>query len=143
MTLRSTAFALLAVTLAACASRPPPMPDPAPVAVEEPDPDAPQMVDGTYNAVGALQRGNRLACGDRTAMTIQIRDNRFVYVLNQPQVPWRRSVRFAVTVARDGSFESVANTAAIRGTIRNGHMQGELIGDACAFSFQSDRGGSW
>lgn len=141
MQLRTTCLIAVTIAMAACSSS---APAPAPQTVAAPPPaNTIELVDGTYNALGALIRGNPTNCGNRTQMTFQIKDNSFVYVLNQPQVPWRRTVRFDVTVDVDGSFETVANTAAIRGRIQSGHMQGEVIGDACAFSFQADRGDSW
>lgn len=141
--LRTTCLAVLTVTAAACSAPAPPPAPVQPAVAEPPSENAIQLVDGTYHALGVLIRGNPYNCGNRTQMTFRVKENAFLFVLNQPQVPWRRTVRFNVTVDPDGSFETVVNTAAIRGRIQDGHMSGELIGDACAFAFEADRGDSW
>jgi hypothetical protein len=64
-------------------------------------------------------------------------------VLQQPQVPWRPTVTFAVDIAPDGSFVTKSGAAFIKGQVKQGHMQGQIVGDACGFSFEADNDGSF
>ena len=36
-----------------------------------------------------------------------------------------------------------AGTAYIKGQVKQGHMQGQIVGDSCAFSFEADNTGSF
>jgi len=117
-------------------------PDPPPVAAGPPLAIA-KSVDGSYNGVAQLASGSPDSCGTQDILSLRVRANAFQYVLQQPQVPWRPSVTFAVSIAPDGSFVSNAGTAYIKGQVKQGHMQGQIVGDSCAFSFEADNTGSF
>ena|SRR5689334_20581698 len=137
--LRSLSSGLFAM-LAGCTS--PAQPDPPPVAAGPPLAIA-KSVDGNYNGVAQLASGSPDACGTQDIISLRVSANAFQYVLQQPQVPWRPSVTFAVSIAPDGSFASNAGTAYIKGQVKQGHMQGQIVGDSCAFSFEADNTGSF
>ena len=113
---------------------------PPPVAVA---PSAPVPIDGTYNGVMQLARGSADRCGTQDIFTLTVRDNAFRYVLNQPQVPYRPRRTFNVTIDPTGAFQAQDGTSYIRGTVSQGHMQGQLIGDACGYQFEADNTGSF
>jgi hypothetical protein len=131
---------VLGGVLSACSgsqsqNEPPPAPDP-PLARTVP-------IDGNYNGLMQLASGTTDACGSQDVFTLQVRNNAFSYVLNQPQVPWRPSVTFAVTIEQDGSFHATSGAAHIDGTVAQGHMQGQIVGDSCGFQFEADNSGSF
>jgi len=128
------------VMLAGCMS--PAQPDPPPVSGGPPLATA-RSIDGNYNGVAQLTSGSADSCGTQDIFSLQVRANAFKYVLQQPQVPWRPSVSFAVSIAPDGSFASNAGTAYIKGQVKQGHMQGQIVGDSCTFSFEADNTGSF
>ncbi len=130
----------LLAMLAGCMS--PAEPDPPPVTRGPPLATA-KSVDGTYNGVAQLASGSPDSCGTQDILSLQVRANEFRYVLQQPQVPWRPSLTFTVSIAPDGSFASNSGDAYIKGQVRQGHMQGQIVGDACAFSFEADNTGSF
>jgi len=135
------AFAALAL-LAACSSpKPPPMSEQQ--AMQDLVPEAPIPIDGVYRGFGSVIRGGTMTCGTQMMMTIDVRDNAFSFVLQQPMVPYRKSVRLNATIGEDGRFQATSGGASIAGAVKNGHMEGELNGDACGYAFQADQGGNW
>jgi hypothetical protein len=138
---RIQAYALgLSMCLFACNS--PVSPDPPTQAVQAPPP-APVPVDGDYNGMMQLVSGPSERCGTQDIFGLQVRDHGFRYVLNQPQVPWRPKVTFSVSIAPDGSFHAASGAAYIDGSLSQGHMQGQVVGDSCGFQFEADRGGTF
>ena len=129
----------LLAMLAGCTSPAPPDAPP----VSGPPLATSKSIDGNYNRVAQLTSGSQESCGTQDIFSLRVSANSFQYVLQQPQVPWRPSVTFAVSIAPDGSFASNAGTAYIKGQVKQGHMQGQIVGDACAFSFQADNTGSF
>jgi len=113
----------------------PPIPDPPPA--------RPVPIDGSYNGVMQLVSGSADSCGTQDIFTLQVRNRAFSYVLRQPQVPWRPSVPFGVSIGPDGSFHAASGGAQIDGTIAQGHMQGQIVGDACGFRFEADNVGTF
>jgi len=106
-------------------------------------PVRPVPIDGTYNGLMQLASGTVDACGSQDVFTLQVRNNAFTYMLNQPQVPWRPSVSFNVAIAPDGSFHATSGAAHMDGMVAQGHMQGQLVGDSCGFQFEADNSGSF
>lgn len=140
--MRRTVCLALAVLLAACSSpKPPPMSEQQ--AMQDLVPEVPVPIDGVYRGFGSVIRGGTMTCGTQMTITIEVRDNAFTYVLQQPMVPYRRSVRLSATIGDDGRFQGSSGTASIAGVVKNGHMEGELNGDACGYAFQADQGGNW
>lgn len=137
--LRSLPAGLLAM-LAGCMS--PAQPDPPPDTQGPPLARA-TSVNGNYNGVAQLASGSPDSCGTQDIFSLRVSANAFQYVLQQPQVPWRPSVTFAVSIEPDGSFASNPGTAYIKGQVKQGHMQGQIVGDSCAFSFEADNTGSF
>jgi hypothetical protein len=137
------AGALVCLTvLAGCAkpSNPEDMLPPIPRA--NPGPVSP---DGTYNG-NMSSNGSSGAigdCGNGDDFTLNVRNSKFSYVLPQPNVPYRRQVRFDATVAPDGSFDSGSGGTYMRGRFGQGHMSGQIVGDACSFDMEADRTGTW
>lgn len=117
---------------------------PAPVA-PAPTPSPPRVsgVNGTYNGMMQLSSGAPASCGTSDIFTVVVKNNGFRFVLNQPQVPWQPQRVFAATIAPDGSFNAGTDVAYIRGTTSQGHMQGQIVGDACQFQFQADSDGTF
>jgi hypothetical protein len=130
----------LGVLLASC-STPPPPPPPPPVVAGPPLKPAP--IDGTYDGIRSVIRGGNVSCGTQDPITLHVANHAFHYVLNQPGIPWQPTRVFDVTIAPDGSFQTQAGTAYMRGLVGGGHMQGEISGDACAYAFEADSSGSW
>ena len=112
-------------------------------AAAPPEPVGLVSYDGSYDGLGALTRGDPMACGTQRLIPIRVQNDVLTYVLRQPQIRWRPLITFQAPVAADGTFEAVDGPNYIRGSISNGHMQGDLRGDACSHSFQADRSGTW
>jgi hypothetical protein len=102
----------------------------------------PVSPDGRYDGIMQATSGNS-QCGTQDSMTILIRNRSFHFVLRQPQVPDQSTRGFDVTIAPDGSFVSRNGPTSIGGTVSAGHMQGSIVGDACAFDFEADRTGTF
>jgi hypothetical protein len=90
-----------------------------------------------------LASGSPESCGTQDMFSLQVKANSFEYVLQQPQVPWRPAVAFTVSIAPDGSFATSSGAAFVKGQVKHGHMQGQIVGDACGFSFEADSSGSF
>jgi hypothetical protein len=129
--------ASLVVCLTGCSYSDPPA-APAP-----PPPPRVAGVNGTYNGLMQLVSGSSLGCGTSDIFSVVVQDNAFKFVLNQPQVPWQPQRVFAATIAPDGSFRAGTDAAYIRGTASQGHIQGQIIGDACQFQFEADSDGTF
>ena len=41
------------------------------------------------------------------------------------------------------STEAQSGAAYIQGVVRGGHMQGQIVGDACGYRFEADGTGAW
>jgi hypothetical protein len=141
MTLRSSGLMIGAgITVVGCAA-PARTDDPAAVASSLAVTAA--AINGTYNGLMQLASGSPESCGTQDVFSLQVRANSFEYVLQQPQVPWRPAVTFAVSIVPDGSFATVSGTTFIKGQVKQGHMQGQIVGDACGFTFEADNTGSF
>ncbi len=130
--------AVLGVTLGGCSGpgrAPPPPPDPLAST-------GPVSPDGKYDGTMQSVSGGEL-CGSQDPMTIGVRGQSFHFVLNQPQVPEQSTRAFDVSIASDGTFLSRNGVTSIRGTVRAGHMQGAIAGDACGYDFEADRTGTF
>ena len=136
--LRSLPPGLFAI-VAGCSS--PAQPDPPPTG--GPPLATATSVDGSYNGIAQLVSGSPDSCGTQDIFSLQVRANAFQYVLQQPQVPWRPSITFAVGITPAGSFASNSGAAYIKGQVKQGHMQGQIVGDSCAFRFEADNTGSF
>lgn len=100
-------------------------------------------IDGSYNGVAQLTSGAATSCGTQDIVTLQVQNRAFHYVINQPQVPWQPQRSFEVVIASDGSFQAQAGPAYIRGQVSQGHMQGQIVGDACGYQFEADNSGTF
>jgi len=100
-------------------------------------------VEGTYNGLMQLTSGPEIACGTSNIFTLTVRNNMFHYVLNQPQVPWQQQRQFTAMIGQDGKFYAQAGPAYIAGTVSQGHMQGQVVGDSCSFQFEADSDGTF
>ncbi len=78
----------------------------------------------------------------QNVLAVVVRNRAFHYVLNQPQVEWQPVRTFDVAIGADGAFLAQSGTALVSGRVGGGHMQGEIIGDACGFQFQADKSGT-
>ena len=126
----------ITAALAACADQaPPPLPAP-PLARGV-------GVDGAYNGIMRLTTGDVVACGTQDVFNLTVRGRAFRYVLEQPQVPWQQQRVFEVTITEDGSFRNDVGPAYIIGTVSQGHMQGQIVGDACGYVFEADTTGTF
>jgi hypothetical protein len=110
------------------------------VAVASPPPRV-DPIDGSYNGIALLVSGAAMSCGPDTA-NLQVKNGAFRYVLNQPQVPWEPRRSFDVVIAPHGSFQVQSGPASISGTVGQGHMQGQVVGDACSYKFEADNSGT-
>ncbi len=90
-----------------------------------------------------LTSGSADSCGTSNIFRVVVQNSAFRFVLNQPQVPWQPQRVFTATIAPDGSFNAGADVAYMRGTARQGHMQGQIVGDACQFQFEADSDGTF
>jgi hypothetical protein len=131
-------MAACGLLLAGCAARDPARALPSPPLAA----GGPVSPDGVYNGMMQTVRGGEL-CGSSDSVVITVRGNGFRYVLYQPQVPEQRTRAFDVTIGEHGRFDAVDGPTFIRGTVGDGHMQGEIAGDACGYDFQADRTGTW
>jgi hypothetical protein len=116
--------------------------DPAAPSINPPS-ALPVSIDGNYNGVMQLVTGGAISCGTQDTLGLQVRNRAFRYVLDQPQVPWRRSVTFDVVIAPDGTFHAGSGAAYIDGKAVQGHMQGQIVGDSCGFEFEADNTGTF
>ena len=88
-------------------------------------------------------RRREAGCGSQDLITLQVRNGAFDYVLNQPQVPYQPQRAFHVTIAPDGSFRTDLGGAFMSGSVRGGHMSGQIVGDVCSYAFDADSTGTW
>lgn len=130
--------ACLVTCLTGCSNTAPPS---APV--PSPPPAQVTSVNGTYNGLMQLTSGPSDSCGTSNIFTVVVRNSSFSFVLNQPQVPWQPRRVFTATIAPDGSFNAGTGVAYMRGTTSQGHMQGQIVGDACQFQFEADSDGTF
>ncbi|MBN8875829.1 MAG: hypothetical protein J0H67_23580, partial [Rhodospirillales bacterium] len=100
-------------------------------------------VNGTFNGLMTLASGSDGSCGSQDLITLQVRNGAFDYVLNQPQVPYQPQRAFHVTIAPDGSFRTDLGGAFMSGSVRGGHMSGQIVGDVCSYAFDADSTGTW
>ena len=100
-------------------------------------------IDGSYNGLAQLVSRAAMSCGTQDMMSLEVKGRAFRYVLNQAQVPWQPQRSFVVVIAQDGSFQGQSGPAYIRGQVNQGHMQGQIVGDACGYRFEADRSGTW
>lgn len=128
---------VLGAALVSCESTP----SPAPVAAG-PGP-RPVPIDGNYDGVMQLSRGDAINCGNQNSITLNVKDHAFTYRLDQPQAEWRPVIVFTATIGPDGSFNARSGPDSMIGRVASGSMQGQIIGDICGFSFVADRGGTW
>ena len=103
----------------------------------------PQPVDGAYGGIMQLIRGDESTCGNTNEFSLRVANRSFTYRLSQPQIDWRPTLVFTTTIGSDGSFEATTGNGFMRGTLKDGHMQGRISGDACGFTFDAARNGSW
>jgi hypothetical protein len=137
--LRVASMALAICALVVGCSDAPQAPQPA--AVSPPARIVP--VDGSYNGLAELVSGAATSCGTEDTVTLEVRNHAFRYVLNQPQVPWQPRRSFDVVIASDGSFQGQSGPAYIRGRVNQGHMQAQIVGDACGYQFEADNSGTF
>jgi hypothetical protein len=124
----------LGATLAACSSSPPPVATAPSV--------QPVPIDGHYDGVMQLSRGDAINCGNENPITLQVKNQTFTYQLAQPRAEWRPVIVFTAVITPDGSFNAVVGPDSMSGRVASGSMQGQIIGDICGFSFVADRGGT-
>ncbi len=125
----------IGVTLAACSNPPPPGPK---LSAPPPPP-----IDGTYGGVMQLNRGNAINCGNDNPITLHVENHAFTYQLSQPQAEWKPVIVFKAMIGPDGTFNAQSGPDSMSGSVAGGNMQGSIIGDVCAFSFNASRGGVW
>ncbi len=124
-----------AVGVSACSSQPAPA-DPAP-------PPKPVPIDGTYGGVMQLSRGDAMNCGNTNPISLVVQDHTFTYRLSQPQAGWKPFIDFTATIGPDGSFNARSGPDSMSGSVSQGSMQGQIMGDVCGFSFSADHGGTY
>jgi hypothetical protein len=134
------AITWLAVGLTGCADRAPAPPPPVATA---PPPAHAVSIDGTYNGLMQLTSGMPTACGTSNVFALVVQGHAFRYVLDQPEVPWQPQRVFTASILPDGSFQAGTGVAYMRGTLSQGHMQGQIVGDACQFQFEADSVGTF
>jgi hypothetical protein len=141
--IRNLTMGLLAASLAAAVgvgcSRNNDEPPPIPIAPLS----GPQPIDGTYSGFMQLIRGDEMNCGNTNEFRLQVTGQSFTYRLLQQQVAWKPVVVFTSSIGPDGSFEAVSGSSYLRGTLKDGHMQGRISGDMCGFTFNADRSGTF
>ena len=130
---------VVAVAIAAGCSKEQAPPDSYPI----PPISGPQPIDGLYNGFAQLIRGDVMNCGNNNEFRLQMTNQSFTYRLSQPQAGWKPVVVFTAAIGPDGTFEATSGTSYMRGTLKNGHMQGRISGDICGFDFDADRTGTW
>ena len=109
---------------------------------KRPAPGATDLDQRNYNGVKQLVTGAAMSCGTQDIFTLQVQNRAFHYVLNQPEAR-RPSVTFDVVITPDGSFHGGSGAADIDGKAAQGHMQGQIVGDACGYQFEADNVGSF
>jgi hypothetical protein len=134
---RASAASLVACLMGCSDGDPPSAPAPSP------SPPRVTSVNGTYNGLMQLASGPPGSCGTSDIFTVTVQNSGFRFVLNQPQVPWQPQRVFTATIAPDGSFNAGTGVAYMRGTASQGHMQGQIVGDACQFQFEADSDGTF
>lgn len=140
--MRRFVLALLPL-IAACSQQSDSAPQLPPVQRASTGPDTP---DGRYYgqlvATGSVG-GPVDMCGSMDRFELDIRNGKFRFTLSQPSVPYRRRIVFDATVGPDGSFATPPGPTYMKGFVTLGHMQGQVVGDACNFDLQADRTGTW
>ena len=126
--------------LAACAI---PLQPPQPATAAASPPARVVPIDGSYNGIAQLVSGATVSCGTQDTVSLQVKSGAFRYVLNQPEVPWQPRRSFDVVIAPDGTFQAQSGPASISGQVSQGHMHGQIVGDACGYQFEADNAGTW
>jgi hypothetical protein len=134
--IRTRRFWLATLLVSSCSS-PPPAPPPIPPI------SGPQPIDGTYHGLTQTIRGSAMNCGNQDEFAVTVTNHTINFNLPQPQAEWKPVVPFSAVIGPDGSFNAQSGTSYLRGTLSNGHMQGEISGDICGFAFNADRDGTF
>ena len=135
---RPCAVALMLLSFGGCAgpigtirSAPPP---PAPVT----------SFDGTYrtairptSSFGLAQ--NTEWCDTPGQPVVTIANGRFTYMVPHPEITGSPAPIFVANMAADGSFYGESGAGLIAGQIQGMHIQGQLNGAACIYSFSGQR----
>ena len=89
-----------------------------------------------------LNCGEAITCGNDNPITLHVENHAFTYQLNQPQAAWKPVIVFKAMIGPDGAFNAQLGPDSMSGSVAGGNMQGSIIGDVCAFSFNASLGGS-
>jgi hypothetical protein len=106
-------------------------------------PPLPVPIDGTYGGVMQLSRGDPMNCGNQDPISIVVKDHSFTFRLSQPQASWKPFIDFTATIGPDGTFNARSGPDSMSGSVSQGSMQGQIIGDVCGFAFSADHGGTY
>jgi hypothetical protein len=128
-------------SLVACSPKPPPAP-PAPQ-------EAPVSFDGIYRgkilvSSHTLGGPNSNWCDTPQAISLSVRQNAFKYLLAHPNLPPDPDLSPTIEVSSispDGSFDGLPINGGpeMIGTITGSHMQGEIHGLGCAYTFTAEK----
>ena len=131
------------LAISGCSSPPPPPPAPAPVV----------SYDGTYTGTLTLTGVGagvpRVGCAANPQFMVQVAQNAFSYAQPHPRATIKApgfpttnaTATYAAAVAQDGSFSGQSQLGGtIAGSIKGGHMTGNVEGLECVYTFAADRG---
>jgi hypothetical protein len=100
--------------------------------------------DGSYRTEIHLTGSTDVAKGTDWCSTpgqtmITVANGRFTYTTPHPNVPGNPTPQFEASLAPDGSFYGLVLVGNMHGTIQGGHIEGQIDGAGCLYSFSGDR----
>jgi hypothetical protein len=131
------------LALGGCSPPPPPPPPPAPLVSYD------GAYTGTVKLTGVGAGVPRVGCATSPQLMVQVQNNTFTYVQTHPKATVRApgfattnaTASYTAAIAQDGSFSGQSQLAGtISGTIKAGHMTGNIEGLECVYTFTADRG---
>jgi hypothetical protein len=100
--------------------------------------------DGSYRTTIQLTSTGVATTGTDWCQTsgqpiITIAAGQFSYALPHPNIPGNPTPTFLATLAKDGGFIGQGNDGTILGLASGTHIEGNISGAACGYSFAGDR----
>jgi hypothetical protein len=78
-------------------------------------------------------------CDTPGQSTVTVANGELRYSVPHPNIPGNATPTFPATMAQDGSFSGEVVLGTISGQISGTHMQGQIDGSACLYTFAGER----
>ena len=100
--------------------------------------------DGSYRNTISVTSSATVAQGTSWCDTpgqpvITVANGQFSYAVPHPNMPGNATPIFQAAMAQDGSFAGNSNGGTISGQVRGTHIEGNIDGAGCRYTFAGDR----